>query len=1018
MKKVFLLVIISVLNTSAQSILKTFQSNNHSSFPRYGVDVNGSLFFTAGHPLEYGVQIWKTDGTEANTMQIKVATGSAITGPVPHFAAIDAVKPFGNKVLIIASTIQQNFDQELWVSDGTEAGTFRLADINVGSGDPNIKNLAVFTLNGNTVAFFSANNNINGQELWMTDGTQAGTYLVKDINPGVADSLPFGFTNYNNLVYFFANDGANGHEFWVSDGTLAGTNLVKDINPGSGSSALWYGTENLIISNINGLYLSVYDNNFPTNATKLYSSDGTTVNTNSMGGYQHVRNLKKFKNRIYFTMNETFTDLMCIDDLSLSLPPSFVNLSIFGSVRNAEDLTVSGDTLYFTADQGLGDRKLYLINTFISSLAYEVRDISPASSNPFPALAKDRKFIPTGNGKMYFLANDGTNGKELWFTEGSWHNTKMVRNFGSNSSDGVYSYFKMFGDKLFFIADTSSTTAECYFTQNGNTPQKMSTIDPVEGLSNFYPIQASGSYLYFSAFDPEKGYELFKTNGSSFELVKDINTNEFSFDQRFFDQGVELNNKLYFIADDGKLGKEIWSTNGKANQTKIPFEINRYPTTENLIGYSTVYYHYKTSTAIEKIAKINSKILIFEGRNIWVSDGNSLPEKIFEGNNVFNYLTRAEEMNGFIYFNNSNKLYKTNGTLAGTFLIGPPDSGNPNDNREIKILKAIDNKLFFMGHHATFGFEVFFTDGTPGNINLLADLIPGVNIFEPSGNSMVVGNKMFFSHLSATEGNILYATEGSAATTIKLKVFGFSGLEPFMFTNYNNTHLVFTADDGIHGIELWKSNGTIPGTVMVKDLHTSGSGFPRNQLYDKQFAIFNNYVFFNGNNSTTSGLFRSDLSDAGTVFISQYEGGTAKATPYGVYMSGYSLTTNSEPYKIEFDANSRRLVSDIGPGSQSSSPWNIHLLGDLVFFSTSGPMQKAEIHVFRTCPNISLKTGNQNVSSNVYGFDSVESSATLGTSTVHSYNAGKSILLQPGFKTSDQTVFETKLNGCFYSTLN
>jgi ELWxxDGT repeat protein len=55
---------------------------------------------------------------------------------------------------------------------------------------------------------------------------------VKDINPGAADSRPFNLTNLNGTLIFAAFDAVSGTELWRSDGTAAGTTLVKDINPG------------------------------------------------------------------------------------------------------------------------------------------------------------------------------------------------------------------------------------------------------------------------------------------------------------------------------------------------------------------------------------------------------------------------------------------------------------------------------------------------------------------------------------------------------------------------------------------------------------------------------------------------------------------------------------------------------------------------------------------------------------------------------------------------------------------
>src|SRR5207248_6883299 len=99
--------------------------------------------------------------------------------------------------------------------------------------------------NVNGTLFFSAYDGTDGQELWKSDGTVAGTVLVKDIYPGAYyptgyysspygphSSSPSNLTNVNGTLFFTANDGTHGSELWKSDGTTTGTALVKDINPG------------------------------------------------------------------------------------------------------------------------------------------------------------------------------------------------------------------------------------------------------------------------------------------------------------------------------------------------------------------------------------------------------------------------------------------------------------------------------------------------------------------------------------------------------------------------------------------------------------------------------------------------------------------------------------------------------------------------------------------------------------------------------------------------------------------
>jgi ELWxxDGT repeat protein len=124
---------------------------------------------------------------------------------------------------------------ELWKTDGTEAGTVLVKDINTADSSTPFLLGSV----GNTL-FFTANDTTHGYELWKTDGTEVGTVLVKDINP-LGDSNIIGGKSWSigaagNRIVFQANDGVHGREPWTSDGTAAGTVMIEDINPSGNSN--------------------------------------------------------------------------------------------------------------------------------------------------------------------------------------------------------------------------------------------------------------------------------------------------------------------------------------------------------------------------------------------------------------------------------------------------------------------------------------------------------------------------------------------------------------------------------------------------------------------------------------------------------------------------------------------------------------------------------------------------------------------------------------------------------------
>lgn len=77
------------------------------------------------------------------------------------------------------------------------------------------------------LAFFAATTQAAGTELWKSDGTQAGTTLVKDINPVGPSSFPQSLINVGGVIFFAADDGAHsGQELWKSDGIIGVTSIA------------------------------------------------------------------------------------------------------------------------------------------------------------------------------------------------------------------------------------------------------------------------------------------------------------------------------------------------------------------------------------------------------------------------------------------------------------------------------------------------------------------------------------------------------------------------------------------------------------------------------------------------------------------------------------------------------------------------------------------------------------------------------------------------------------------------
>jgi ELWxxDGT repeat protein len=329
--------------------------------------VAGTLYFSAGPATSRA--LWKSNGTTAGTVAVSAGPGNA-----HGFCALNGVVVFAADTTVTTGTGKKarttTAGVELWKTDGTSAGTVVVKDIFAGVNGSYPDQLTV--LNG--AIYFSATTSAQGAELWRTDGTAAGTSLVKDIAPGTSGSYIARLRTRNGKLYFNAA-GPTGLALWESDGTNDGTKLATAFAPGvPGFISADFG----VVGNRAIMRTDTQ------NGTELWSSDGTA------GGAVFLR-------------------------LLVDTNPALVEVAL--------DQRVVGNQFFFRAHDYANGTELYVTDGTVANTRL-VKDIFPGD-NPFMVPL----FIAGTPTQLLFAADAGVSDLELWSSDGTPAGTVVVKDF-------------------------------------------------------------------------------------------------------------------------------------------------------------------------------------------------------------------------------------------------------------------------------------------------------------------------------------------------------------------------------------------------------------------------------------------------------------------------------------------------------------------------------------------------------------------------------------------------------------
>ena len=738
------------------------------------------VYFVSSGPglaIDYGSELWRSDGTSGNQTVFDFTPG-------PDNTTYGYMTAFDDDLYFVAD--DGVYGSELWRV--TEAGVLERLDAvdNGGGTEEHTNPLNLYAVNDN-ILLFSATH-ADGAELFRTNGTS--TSQVADINPGGSSSFPRDFFKAGPNVFFSAFTTASGRELWLTDTSGTAASPVKDINFGTGAS-----DPDFFVSFSGSAYFFADDGS----DFDLWTTDGTEVGTTkiydlTLAAGDLVKGAYSSDTQMWFIVERDSG----VDPLELwrsdgtnegtELIKSFAD-DFFSAA------TTQNGAFFMAASTETDGRELWRSDGTTGGTVM-VTDHAEPGSDPDDLVAL--------GSTLFFTAVDGAHDRELWMSDGTAEGTEL-RLDGDPAGSGFANFFEpaAFQGSLYYGRTTDAVGDELFFV---NPTTEGLAHDIVSGPDSGDPgdLHAGPSRLFFSAYDEEGYYEVMASDGTTLVVVDTEPMGDDDPEEFFYYDGW-----TYMSSDSPSNGTELMRSNGLPGGTSLFVDIN--PT------------------------------------------GSSSPEEFAEalGLMFFGARTEGEGVEPWV----------SDGTVAGTQPLG--DLVPSGDSSDPYGFVESNGRVFFRADSLVNNDALYVTDGTPAGTMAVGTQTPQSDLIAVPGGVVFVGDDPF-------TGSELYFSDGMSIVFVKDIQAGSADAAILWLTAFDG-QAYFQADDGVHGPELWTSDGTPFGTYRAADTRPGPGGSEPSEL-----TVVADTLYFAANDGAT-GLELHSYKAPVPLFTDDFESGDTGA---------------------------------------------------------------------------------------------------------------------------------------------